>query len=65
VNAQAVYPDGEVVESHGAGVLEKVRPLDGSTFMAAGRVHVLAAGGGFIVEPDSGVRRNQDAFAPP
>jgi hypothetical protein len=57
-----VFSGGQLVEFHASGVLEKVRLPDGSTFLAAGRVDVIAAHGGFIVDPDSGVVKNQDAF---
>ncbi len=57
-----VLSDGQLVEFHASGVLEKVRLPDGSTFLAAGRVDVLAAHATFIVDPDSGVVKNKDAF---
>ncbi len=55
-------PTGELTAAHFTGLLEKVRLPDGSIFMGAGRVDVLAADPGFIVAPDSGVAKNQDAF---
>jgi hypothetical protein len=57
-----LWADGDLVKAHASGVLEKVRLPDGSTFMAAGRVDFLAATADFIVEPDSGVSKNLDAF---
>jgi hypothetical protein len=65
VAAKLLCSDGELIEYHANGVLEKVRLPDGSTFMGAGRVDILAAlaaGVDFIIEPDSGVLKNQDAF---
>ena len=63
--ARILFSDGELVELISSGILEKVRLPDGSLFMAAGRVDVLAAieaGVEFIVVPDSGVSKNLDAF---
>jgi hypothetical protein len=57
--------NGELVEVIGSGVLEKVRLADGTIFMGAGRVDFLAAEAGgvfFVVDPDSGVSKNLDAF---
>jgi hypothetical protein len=61
-NVEAVVSDDEPVQVHATGVLEKVRLPDGSMFIAAGRVDVLATDVEIIIEPDSGVLRNQEAF---
>ena len=64
-SAQLLFSDGDLVEYRLSGVLEKVRLPDGSTFMGAGRIDVLAALGAgvdFLVEPDSGVVKNRNAF---
>jgi hypothetical protein len=53
---------GDLLEFHIHGVLEKVKLPDGSLFIAAGQIDVLAAGFGFVVNPDSGVTKNLDAF---
>jgi hypothetical protein len=56
------FVDGELVEAHGSGMFEKVRLPDGKIFMAAGRLDFLATTVDFIIDPDSGVLKNQDAF---
>ena len=64
-STQLLFSGDEVVKAQVTGVLEKVRLPDGSTFIGAGRADILAsiaAGVEFIVEPDSGVIKNQDAF---
>jgi hypothetical protein len=61
--AKLVFSDGQLVEYHASGVLEKVRLPDGRTFLGAGRVDLTAAAhASFIVDPDSGVVKDKDAF---
>jgi hypothetical protein len=62
VLGKAIFQDGELVDFHASGVLEKVKLPDGSIFLGAGRVDVLASVVDFIVAPDNGVAKNQDAF---
>ena len=62
---RVVLSGDEPVKFYASGVFEKVRLPDGSTFMGAGRIDVLAGlerGVEFFVEPDTGVLKNQDAF---
>ncbi len=54
--------DGEVTHVFGTGVFEWVPLPGGGTFFGAGRVDVLAREGEYIVKPDVGTFKNQDAF---
>jgi len=56
------FTDFELVSYVAVGVLEKVRLPDGKTFMAAGQVDLLASTEDFVIVPDHGVSKNQDAF---
>jgi hypothetical protein len=54
---------GARVAYHENGIAERVQLPGGGVFIVAGRVDVLAAGGGFIVAVDSGNSGNNlDAF---
>ena len=54
--------DGEVTDVFAMGVFERVPLPGGGTFFGAGRVDALAREGEFIVKPDVGTFKNQDAF---
>ncbi len=54
--------DGEVTHVYATGVFERVPLPGGGTFFGAGRVDILARDQGFVVKPDVGTFKNQDAF---
>jgi len=56
------WVDFEPVAYTLSGHLEKVRLPDGSIFMAAGRIDLLATEAELPLVPDHGVVKNQDAF---
>lgn len=60
--ATLTWADFEPVAFTATGVLEKVRLPDGSIFMGAGRIDLLASTVDFPASPDHGVAKNQDAF---
>jgi hypothetical protein len=56
-------PSGDLEKAFTVGVYEKLRLPDGSLFIAAGRLDLLTSTQDqFILTPDNGVVRNQDAF---
>jgi hypothetical protein len=55
------WVDFEPVAATASGVINKTRLPDGSIFMGAGRINLLTAVG-YVVAPDHGVAKNQDAF---
>jgi len=62
-NGQLRFSDDELVSFEAHGILVKVRLPDGSIFMGAGSTDILARSSDeFIVAPDHGVAKNQDAF---
>jgi hypothetical protein len=57
------FENGVRVDYHENGVAERVPLPDGGIFIVAGRVDVLASGGGFILSVDSGNSGNNlEAF---